>query len=100
MPLTIDSTTEERIQKQLARGLHHDTDSLLSRALDLLEHEQDWILEHQKAIHASLTANAGNPDVTMRRPPRSETAASAERFSPQQARRQLAARRPGLTRFA
>ncbi len=44
MPPTLDPQTEQRIQRELARG--HDTDAaqVIHRALDLLDGKEDWLL--------------------------------------------------------
>jgi Arc/MetJ-type ribon-helix-helix transcriptional regulator len=57
MAITLDATTEQRIQRQLDRGAFREPAELLAHALDLVEAEamhEDWLLRNKEAINADL----------------------------------------------
>jgi Arc/MetJ-type ribon-helix-helix transcriptional regulator len=54
MAITLDPVTEQRVQKQLARGAFAEPSELLAHALDLVEAEEDWLLRNRRAIQADL----------------------------------------------
>jgi Arc/MetJ-type ribon-helix-helix transcriptional regulator len=54
MAITLDNTTEKRIQRQLERGAFREPTEVLAHALDLLEAEEDWLLKNREAIEARL----------------------------------------------
>ena len=57
MAITLDATTEQRIQRQLDRGAFREPAELLAHALDLVEAEtmqEDWLLRNKEAINAGL----------------------------------------------
>ena len=54
MAITLDPTTERRIQKQLSRGAFAEPTELLAHALDLIEAEEDWLLRNKTVIAAHL----------------------------------------------
>jgi Arc/MetJ-type ribon-helix-helix transcriptional regulator len=54
MPLALDPATEQRIQRELARGPYRESTELINRALDLLESQENWILRNKEAINQRL----------------------------------------------
>ena len=54
MSLTFDPQTEQRIQRELARGHYTDAAQVIHRALDLLDAQEDWLLRNQDAIHERI----------------------------------------------
>ncbi len=54
MPLTLDPQTEQRIQRELARGHYTDAAQVIHRALDLLDAQEDWLLHNRDAIDQLL----------------------------------------------
>ncbi|HEX9199710.1 MAG TPA: type II toxin-antitoxin system ParD family antitoxin [Acidobacteriaceae bacterium] len=55
MSVALDSATEQRIQREIARGPYREPDELINRALDLLESQERWLLSNKDAIHERLT---------------------------------------------
>jgi len=83
MAITLDAATEERIQRQLDRGVFREPAELLAHALDLLEEErsaEDWLDRNMDAINADL-------EETMAQ------AARGEGFSPEESLADLARHR-------
>ena len=54
MPLALDPATEQRIQRELARGPYREPAELINRALDLLEAQQDWLLQNRDPINRHI----------------------------------------------
>ena len=54
MAITVDSSIEERIQRQLDRGAFSEASELLAHALDLIEAEEDWLVQNREAVNAAL----------------------------------------------
>jgi len=54
MTLTLDPATEQRLQRELARGVYDDPAELIAHALELVEAEEDWLLRNKEAINADL----------------------------------------------
>jgi Arc/MetJ-type ribon-helix-helix transcriptional regulator len=80
MSLTLDSVIEQRIQRQLERGVYREPSELLAHALDLVEAEEDWLLRHREAINERLEESFAQ-------------AARGESYSAEEAERILADRR-------
>ncbi|HXE09713.1 MAG TPA: hypothetical protein VN612_17545 [Acidobacteriaceae bacterium] len=59
MAIALDSNTEKRIQRQLARGAFREPSELLAHALDLIEAEEDWLLRNREAIDGDLDESFG-----------------------------------------
>jgi Arc/MetJ-type ribon-helix-helix transcriptional regulator len=87
MAITLDATTEQRIQRQLDRGAFREPAELLAHALDLVEAEameQDWLLRSRKAINADLDRTFAQAD-------------RGEGYSPEESRTLLAQHRSSRT---
>jgi Arc/MetJ-type ribon-helix-helix transcriptional regulator len=87
MAITLDATTEQRIQRQLDRGAFREPAELLAHALDLVEAEavhEDWLLRNKEAINAGLDRTFAQ-------------AARGEGHSPQESRALLAQHRASRT---
>jgi len=54
MALTLDPTTEQRIQRALEQGPFHEPAELINQALDLLESREQWLLRNKDAINERL----------------------------------------------
>jgi Arc/MetJ-type ribon-helix-helix transcriptional regulator len=54
MSLALDPATEQRIQREVARGPYREPAELINRALDLLESQENWLLRNRDAIHERL----------------------------------------------
>jgi Arc/MetJ-type ribon-helix-helix transcriptional regulator len=54
MPITLDTATEERIQREIARGPYREPAEVISHALDLLESEEDWLLVNRDRVNKML----------------------------------------------
>ncbi len=54
MTITLDAATEQRIQRELARGNYRDPAELISHALDLVAAEEDWLLRNRDVINRDL----------------------------------------------
>jgi Arc/MetJ-type ribon-helix-helix transcriptional regulator len=77
MGLALDPATEQRIQREIARGPYREPAELINRALDLLESQENWLLRNKDAINERLA----------------ESMAQAERgevYTPEEARALLA----------
>ncbi|HEX4155928.1 MAG TPA: hypothetical protein VHY48_09970 [Acidobacteriaceae bacterium] len=81
MSLILDDATEQRLQRELARGTYRDPAELIAHALDLVAAEEDWLLRNRDAINDRL-------DVSFAQDGRGEG------HSPDEARRLLASHRP------
>ncbi len=84
MSLALDPATEQRIQREIARGPYREPAELINRALDLLESQENWLLRNKDAINERLE----------------ESMAQAERgevYSPEEARALLARDRQSRT---
>ncbi len=55
MGIALDPATEQRIQREVARGPYREPDELINRALDLLESQEIWLLRNKEAIHQRLS---------------------------------------------
>jgi Arc/MetJ-type ribon-helix-helix transcriptional regulator len=80
MSLTLDSATEERVQRELACGSYSEPAEVISRALDLLEADRADTDTRRAALLARIEESFAQAD-------RGET------YSPEEARVELAARR-------
>jgi Arc/MetJ-type ribon-helix-helix transcriptional regulator len=85
MTLTLDSALEQRIQRQLQRGVFSEPTELLAHALDLLEAEdaEDWLLRNKVAVNNLI-------EQSFERVSREGT------YSPEETLRMLAERRAAL----
>jgi plasmid stabilization system protein ParE/Arc/MetJ-type ribon-helix-helix transcriptional regulator len=54
MSLALDPATEQRIQREIARGPSREPAELINRALDLLESQENWLLRNKDAINERL----------------------------------------------
>lgn len=54
MSLALDPATEQRIQRDLARGPYREPAELINHALDLLEDEESWLLNNKAALNKRL----------------------------------------------
>lgn len=54
MALTLDPATEQRIQRELARGHFREPAEVLNHALDLLKAEEEWLLMQKEALNQRL----------------------------------------------
>jgi Arc/MetJ-type ribon-helix-helix transcriptional regulator len=54
MSLALDPATEQRIQREMARGVYREPDEVVNRALDLLESQEAWLLRNRDAINERL----------------------------------------------
>jgi len=73
MPLALDPATEQRIQRELARGPYREPAELINRALDLLESQENWLTRNKEAINQRLEESMAQ-------------AARGQTYSPEQAR--------------
>jgi Arc/MetJ-type ribon-helix-helix transcriptional regulator len=80
MSLTLDSATEDRIQRELARGSYREPAEVISRALDLLEANREELDNRRIALLVRIEESFAQAD-------RGET------YSSEEARAELAARR-------
>jgi Arc/MetJ-type ribon-helix-helix transcriptional regulator len=89
MALTLSPATEQRIQRETARGPYTGSDDLLNHALDLLEAQSkgDWLFQNHDDIRQRLA----------------ESIAARERgesYSPEEAKAILAERKAERVRQA
>ncbi len=87
MAITLDAATEERIQRQIDRGLFPGPAELFAHALDLIEAEapyEDWLLRNKDAIRAAIERTSAQ-------------AARGESYSPEECRALLAQHRAART---
>jgi len=63
MNLTLDPPTEQRIQRELARGPYREPSELINHALDLFDAQEDWLLRNRDAItiYAVLHSRSRSP---------------------------------------
>jgi len=54
MSLALDPATEQRIQRELARGHYREPAEIINRALDLLEAQEEWFLHKREALNKRL----------------------------------------------
>jgi Arc/MetJ-type ribon-helix-helix transcriptional regulator len=54
MTLTLDPTSEQRIQREIDRGHHREPAEVVAHALALLEDQEDWLLQNKRAINEHL----------------------------------------------
>jgi len=54
MTVTLDPVTEERLQRELARGVYESPSELIAHALELVAAEEDWLIRNKQAIHSDL----------------------------------------------
>jgi Arc/MetJ-type ribon-helix-helix transcriptional regulator len=54
MSLALDPATEQRIQREIARGPYREPAELINHALDLLRAQEDWLLRNKEAINERL----------------------------------------------
>jgi putative addiction module CopG family antidote len=76
MALTLDPAVEQRIQRELDRGIYNDTSDVVAHALDLLEAEEDWFRRNSAAINERLDSSFAQ-------------AARGDSYSPEEALRLL-----------
>jgi Arc/MetJ-type ribon-helix-helix transcriptional regulator len=50
MSVTTDPAIEQRIEREMARGIYREPADVLNRALDLLESQEDWLSQNKEAI--------------------------------------------------
>jgi predicted transcriptional regulator len=62
MSLVLDSATEQRIQRELARGPYRQPAELINRALDLLESQESWDVRNRDAIQDRLANSMAQAD--------------------------------------
>ena len=62
MSLALDPATEQRIQREIARGAYREPAELINRALDLLESQENWLLRNKDAIHQRLAESMAQAD--------------------------------------
>jgi Arc/MetJ-type ribon-helix-helix transcriptional regulator len=80
MTLILDPATEQRLQRQLARGPYTEPSELLAHALDLLEAEEQDLAARRAELAARLQRGF-------------DQATRSELYSPDEARAILAERR-------
>lgn len=80
MSLTLDPTTEQRIQQELARGRYREPAEVIAHALDLLEAERAELEERRSGLVRKLAKSF-------------EQSERGETYSPEEARAMLAERR-------
>jgi Arc/MetJ-type ribon-helix-helix transcriptional regulator len=61
MVITLDATTEQRIQRQIDRGAFREPVELLAHALDLVEAEAEFDARH-RALLARLAESCAQAD--------------------------------------
>jgi Arc/MetJ-type ribon-helix-helix transcriptional regulator len=54
MAIVVDRKTEQRIEREVARGAYRDSGELLAHALDLVEAEESWLTRNRCAIEERL----------------------------------------------
>lgn len=54
MAITLDHRTEQRIEREIARGAYRDSGELIAHALDLVEAEESWLTRNRGAIEERL----------------------------------------------
>jgi Arc/MetJ-type ribon-helix-helix transcriptional regulator len=54
MSVPLAPTTEQRIEREMARGIYREPDEVVNRALDLLESQEDWLLRDKDSIRETL----------------------------------------------
>jgi Arc/MetJ-type ribon-helix-helix transcriptional regulator len=54
MSLALDPATEQRIQREIARGPYREPAELINHALDLFRAQEDWLLRNKEAINERL----------------------------------------------
>ena len=54
MAITLDPATEQRIQRELDRGLYREPAELINHALDLLDAEESSLLRNKDALDQRL----------------------------------------------
>ena len=62
MSLALDPATEQRIQREIARGAYREPAELINRALDLLESQENWLARNKDAIHQRLAESMAQAD--------------------------------------
>ena len=80
MHVTLDAQTEQRIQREIDRGHYHTPSEVITRALDLLQADEDFLTDHRDEINAHLTLSLAQAEQGVTR-------------SPEEARQILAKRR-------
>jgi|GEM_PF-1265220 Arc/MetJ-type ribon-helix-helix transcriptional regulator len=69
MSLALDPATEQRIQREIARGAYREPAELINRALDLLESQENWLLRNKDAIHERLAESMAQAERGELHPP-------------------------------
>ena len=59
MAITLSPKTEERIEREMARGTYRDSGELIAHALDLVEAEEGWLTRNRAAIEGRLAESFG-----------------------------------------
>ena len=54
MAITLDTKTEQRIEREMHRGAYRDTGELIAHALDLVQAEESWLTRNRAAIEERL----------------------------------------------
>jgi antitoxin ParD1/3/4 len=62
MEITLDPATEERIQRELARGHYGSPAEVIAQTLDLLQAEQEWLELSKSALNARLQESMAQID--------------------------------------
>jgi Arc/MetJ-type ribon-helix-helix transcriptional regulator len=54
MTLTVDPTSEKRIQREIKRGHYREPAEVVARALALLEEQEEWLQRNKDVINERL----------------------------------------------
>jgi Arc/MetJ-type ribon-helix-helix transcriptional regulator len=54
MSVITDPAIEQRIEREMARGIYREPADVLNRALDLLESQEEWLLRDKDSIRETL----------------------------------------------
>ena len=62
MAIALDPATEERIQREFARGHYGSPAEVIAQALDLLQAEEEWLERSKSALNARLQESMAQID--------------------------------------
>jgi len=62
MAIGLDPGSEERIQRELARGHYGSPAEVISQALDLLQAEEEWLERSKSALNVRLQESMAQID--------------------------------------
>jgi Arc/MetJ-type ribon-helix-helix transcriptional regulator len=62
MAITLDPGTEERIQREFARGHYGSPAEVIVQALDLLQAEEEWLERSKSALNVRLQESMAQID--------------------------------------